>query len=148
MENQNQLKFFIVDDDVFCGNLYEQYLINLKYNDITFYSNGPECLNNLHLRPDIIFLDYNMERMNGFEVLKKIKATNPNIYVVMISSQDNIKTAVEAINNGAFDYITKDNDVFEKMSKIISNIILIKEQLKKSKPKFFEKYFSIQSLGL
>lgn len=142
MENQYQFKFFVVDDDIFCANVYEQYLKNLNYNDISYFSNGIDCLNNLHQNPDIIFLDHNMEDMNGFEVLKKIKRINPNIYVVMVSAQENIKTAVDALKYGAFDYIIKDNNVCEKMTLIISNIIKVKEQLKKSNPGFFRKLLS------
>ena len=119
MENSNQFKFFIVDDDIFCANLYEHYLLNLNYTDITYYDNGNDCLNNLDQKPDIIFLDHNMEDITGFEVLKKIKRQNPNIYVIMISGQKNIKTAVDALKYGAFDYIIKDNSVCEKMNLII-----------------------------
>lgn len=143
MENQNQLKFFVVDDDIFCANIYEQYLKNLNYTDITYYSNGIDCLNNIHSNPDIIFLDYNMEDMNGFEVLKKIKRYNPNIYVVMVSAQENRTTAVDALKYGAFDYIIKDNTVCEKMTLIISNIIKVKEQLKKSNPSLIRKLLSL-----
>lgn len=142
MENQNQFKFFVVDDDIFCANMYEKYLKNLKYNDITHFSNGNECLDNLHLNPDVIFLDHNMDDINGFEVLKKIKRINPNIYVVMVSAQENIKTAVDALKYGAFDYIIKDNNVCDKMTLIISNIIKVKAQLKKSNPNFLRKLLS------
>jgi len=143
MENSNQFKFFIVDDDIFCANMYEQYLLNLNYTDITYYNNGNDCLNNLNQKPDIIFLDHNMEDITGFEVLKKIKRQNPNIYVVMISGQENIKTAVDALKYGAFDYIIKDNMVCEKMNLIISKIITVKEELKKSNPTIIRRFLSI-----
>jgi DNA-binding NtrC family response regulator len=143
MENSAQLKFFIVDDDIFCANLHEHYLLNLNYTDITYFSNGNDCLNNLDQRPDVIFLDHNMEDITGFEVLKKIKRLNPNIYVVMISGQENIKTAVDALKYGAFDYIVKDNMVSEKMNLIISKIIKVKEELKKSNPTVIRRFLSI-----
>lgn len=143
MENQNQFKFFIVDDDVFCANVYEQYLKNMNHNDITFFDNGNDCLLNLNLNPDIIFLDHNMEDITGFEVLKKIKRYNPNIYVVMVSGQENIKTAVDALKYGAFDYIIKDALVCEKMTLIINKIINVKEELKKSNPNFIQRILSI-----
>ena len=143
MENSNQFKFFIVDDDIFCANMYEQYLLNLNYTDITYYNNGNECLNNLDQKPDIIFLDHNMEDITGFEVLKKIKRQNPNIYVVMISGQENIKTAVDALKYGAFDYIIKDDMVCEKMDLIINKIIKVKEELKKSNPTIIRRFLSI-----
>jgi len=143
METKTQFKFFIVDDDVFCANVYNQYLVNMNYNDITHYSNGSDCIDNLHLKPDIIFLDHNMEDINGFEVLKKIKRYDPNIYVVMISGQENIETAVDALKYGAFDYVIKGNDVYEKLELIISKIIAVKEQLKNNYPGFIKRLLSI-----
>jgi DNA-binding NtrC family response regulator len=142
MENQNQFKFFIVDDDIFCANLYEQHLTNMNYTDITYFDNGNDCLSNLDLNPDIIFLDHNMDDITGFEVLKKIKRYNPNIYVVMISAQENIKTAVDALKYGAFDYIIKDADVCEKINPILEKIILVKEELKKANPSFIQRLLS------
>ncbi len=136
---ENQFKFFIVDDDVFFANMYEQYLKNINYSDIVYFDNGTDCLNNLNLDPDIIFLDHNMDDMTGFEVLKKIKRYNPNIYVVMISGQENIKTAVDALKYGAFDYVIKDSNVCDKLTQIITNIIKVKEQLKKANPNLMQR---------
>ncbi|KIA97665.1 response regulator [Flavobacterium sp. AJR] len=143
METKTQFKFFIVDDDFFCANLYNQYLTNMDYNDVTLFANGIDCIDNLHLKPDIIFLDHNMEDITGFEVLKKIKRYNPNIYVVMVSGQENIKTAVDALKFGAFDYVIKGNDVNEKMIVIITKIIAVKEQLKKVYPGLIKRLLSI-----
>jgi DNA-binding NtrC family response regulator len=142
MENQNEFNFFIVDDDVFCSSLYEQHLRNMGCTNITHFSNGVDCLNNLHLNPDIIFLDHNMNDLTGFEVLKKIKRINPGIYVVMISGQEDIKTAVDALKYGAFDYLIKDEQVSNKMEILISKIIKIKEELKKSNAGFVSKLLS------
>ncbi len=140
---ENQFKFFIVDDDIFCANVYQQYLKNMNYSDITYYSNGNDCLINLNQSPDIIFLDHNMEDITGFEVLKKIKRYNPNIYVVMVSGQENIKTAVDALKYGAFDYVIKDNNVCDKMTQVIDKIIKVKEQLRKSNPTFIQKILGV-----
>jgi DNA-binding NtrC family response regulator len=142
MENSSQFKFFIVDDDIFYANLYQQYLSNLNYEDITYYNNGTDCLSHLGQKPDIIFLDHNMEDITGFEVLKKIKQQNPNIYVVMISGQENIKIRVDALKYGAFDYLIKDNMVCEKMNLIINKIITVKEELKKSNPNIVKRFLS------
>lgn len=141
--NEQQFKFFIVDDDIFCANMYEQYIRNMNYNDITYFSNGTDCLDNLYHKPDIIFLDHNMEDITGFEVLKKIKRFNPNIYVVMVSGQENIKTAVDALKYGAFDYLIKDDTVCDKMTLIIQKIIEVQEQLRKSNPTLIQKLLSI-----
>lgn len=139
----NQLKFFIVDDDHFCASLYEQYLKNKNYSDVSYFQNGEECLDHLHLNPNIIFLDHNMDDLNGFEVLKKIKRFNPNIYVVMVSGQENINTAVEALKYGAFDYLMKDGNVCDRMSETIEKIINIQEEIDKSNKKGFFKFLSL-----
>lgn len=136
---KNQLKFFIVDDDIFCANMYHQDLKNMGFNDITYFNNGTDCLSNLDQSPDIIFLDHNMEGITGFEVLKKIKRYNPNIYVVMISGQETIKTAVDALKYGAFDYVAKDNNVGDTIKLIVHKIIIVKEELRKSNPNFIQR---------
>ncbi|KIC62204.1 response regulator [Chryseobacterium taiwanense] len=136
INNQN-LKFFIVDDDKFCATVYEQYLKNLHYEDITSFSNGEECLDELYQKPDIIFLDHNMEDLNGFEVLKKIKRYDPNIYVIMVSAQENIDMAVTALKYGAFDYLVKDANVCEKITEATEKILKIKEEISQDKLKGF-----------
>ena len=138
MQNQNPFKFFIVDDDVFCAKMHEQYLLNLNYSNITYFSNGNDCLNNLNQNPDIIFLNHNIDSITGLKVLKKIKCYNSSIYVIMVSSQQNIKIAVDSLEYGAYDYIIKDNLVYDKMSRIINKIIKEKEDMIKSTSTFIE----------
>ncbi|AZA77137.1 response regulator [Chryseobacterium sp. G0186] len=141
--NKQNLKFFIVDDDRFCANVYEQYLKNHHYEDINCFGSGEESLDELQHKPDIIFLDHNMEDLNGFEVLKKIKRFDPNIYVIMVSAQENIDTAVNALKYGAFDYLVKDANVCEKMTETIDKILKIREEMSQNKLKGFRKFFSI-----
>ena len=57
----------------------------------------------------------------------------------MISGQETIKTAVDALKYGAFDYIIKDNNVSDNMSLIVNKIIMVKDELKKSNPSFFQR---------
>ena len=60
---------------------------------------------------DIVFCDIKMPKMDGIEVLDKIKESHPELPVVMISGHGNIDTAVEAIKKGAFDFIQKPLDL-------------------------------------
>jgi ATP-dependent Lon protease len=56
---------------------------------------------------DVVLTDFKMDRMDGLEVLEKIKARSPNTQVIMITGYATINTAVEAMKKGAFHYIAK-----------------------------------------
>jgi len=60
---------------------------------------------------DLVLCDIKMPKMDGIEVLEKMKKIKPEIPVVMISGHGNIDTAVEAMRIGAFDYISKPPDL-------------------------------------
>ena len=73
-------------------------------------------------QPDVIFLDYRMEPMDGLDVLRKIKRFNPDIYLVVISGQDDMNVAVNALKYGAFDYIIKDDNDLVKIEAVLKKI--------------------------
>lgn len=135
-------KIFLVDDDTFCLDMYEQHLRNLEFQDISKYQSGPDCLNSLTEYPDIIFLDYKMDTLNGFEVLKKIKRFNPNINVVMVSGQEDLQAAVDALKYGAFDYIIKNDRELIKIEQVINRISNLDMAVKKQKPSLFKSLFT------
>ena len=107
MANNSNLKIFLVDDDIFCLTLYKQFLNKLGYTAVQSFTSGDDALDNLSERPDIAFLDYNMEGLNGIDVLKKIKEFDPNILVYLISGQANPAIAAISHQEGAVDYIIK-----------------------------------------
>jgi len=63
--------------------------------------------------PDLIFLDIIMPGKDGMQALKEIRGTHPQIPVIMLTATKTLKTAVEAMKLGAYDYITKPFDVEE-----------------------------------
>lgn len=107
MKKPNGTKTFIIDDDPFWAAMLKQILQNLGYSNITHYSNGTDCVNNLYQNPGLIFLDYEMADMNGLQVLAKIKRHNTDTVVVFCTSQKEIQVAVTAMKNGSFDYLAK-----------------------------------------
>jgi DNA-binding NtrC family response regulator len=60
--------------------------------------------------PDVIILDLHLPDLDGLEVLERLRAADPVLPVVMLTSHDDVKTAVRAIRLGAFDYLTKPLD--------------------------------------
>lgn len=140
---ENSANIFLVDDDLFSLNIYRQGLENLGYNKVSLFLNGTICLSNLNQKPDIIFLDHNMDDLTGFEVLKKIKRFDPNVLVVIVSAQENMKIAVDALKYGAFDYIIKGDNEIEKMKNVIERMESIKQEFKKANPTLIQKLLSI-----
>jgi two-component system, NtrC family, response regulator AtoC len=115
MKNQHPLKVFILEDDVWYGSMLQHYLsLNPDY-EVQRFHNCKDFFNQLHERPEVVTLDYSMPDMDGSEVLKKIKEADPNIQVIIISGQEDIKTAINLLKSGAFDYIVKDDDAKDRL---------------------------------
>jgi DNA-binding NtrC family response regulator len=136
-------KIFIVDDDQLTSNIYAQHLKNLGYVDVSIFDNGQDCLNALIEEPTVILLDHYMNNLTGMEVLQKVKRFDPNIYVVFISGQEDISTAVEALKFGAFDYIIKGQDDIRSIEKVMIKIKNVNEMLNQKEPSFFQKIISL-----
>jgi DNA-binding NtrC family response regulator len=122
MKPQIVKRTFIVDDDPFWTSMLSQMLTDLGYTNIDLFSNGTECINNLGLTPSLIFLDYQMEDMDGLEVLKKIKDFNEGIGVVFCTAHEDLSVAVDAMKYGSFDYLLKSNATKKEVTSIIKNM--------------------------
>lgn len=115
-------KLFIVDDDQFYTNILEAKLSPICDYEIEKYHSGQDCINNAHKQPDIIFLDHYLGDTNGFEILKDIKSTYPDVHIVILSGQKELQIAIRALRYGATDYLLKDiDDNEEKLTQIISD---------------------------
>ena len=128
------LKIFLVDDNRFSRYLYEAYLKALGYEHVTLFEDGIACLDQLHDKPDVIFLDHGLPYLTGLEVLQKIKRINPDIHIVIISGQDDMSMAIESLNLGAFDYIIKNNEELCKVKNTLDRISHYKQIMVSKKP--------------
>ena len=102
---------------------------------IETYPTGELCLANLSHNPDVVILDYHLDgidktAINGIETLDKIKTFNPDITVIMLSSQDKIEVAIECMHHQAFDYVVKSETAFVRLRKIITTLFEIKKMKK------------------
>jgi len=135
MNNDHKIKLFLVDDDaVFLKKLEIEFLLHADFI-VETYSTGELCMENLSHNPDVIILDYHLDgidknAMNGIDTLNKIKAFNPDIPVVMLSSQDKIEVAISCMHNRAFDYVVKSETAFVRLQKIITTIFQYKKMEK------------------
>jgi two-component system, NtrC family, nitrogen regulation response regulator NtrX len=84
-----------------------------------------------------LLLDIQMPEMNGFEVIKKVKETNPDLSVIIISAHGSIENAIKATKLGAFDFIEKPVDRDKLLISVRnavdqSNLILENKEIKRS----------------
>ncbi|MCX6305940.1 MAG: response regulator [Bacteroidetes bacterium] len=135
MKHENKIKLFLVDDDaLFLKSLEIEFLQHADFAIETF-ATGELCMAHLSHNPDVIILDYMLDgvdqhAMNGIETLDKIKAYNPDIPVVMLSSQDKIDVAISCMHHRAFDYVVKSETAFLRLQKIITTIFRYKKMEK------------------
>jgi two-component system, OmpR family, response regulator len=120
-----KIKLFLVDDDVVFLKLLEIEFFQVTDYEVQTFSTGELCLEHLSEQPDVIILDYLLDgiektAMNGIQTLDQIKAFNPDIPVVILSSQDKIEVAVNCMHHHALDYVIKSETAFLRLQKIIT----------------------------
>jgi two-component system response regulator PilR (NtrC family) len=100
-------RILIVDDEPTILNLLNKILIGQGY-DATPTSNGEKALQLLQAESfDLMISDINMTPINGMELLRKVSKEWPDMGVIMLTAYGTVSTAVEAMKEGAFDYVTK-----------------------------------------
>jgi two-component system OmpR family response regulator len=128
MSESKEVIIFLVDDDaLYLKNLQLQFTESTDFTIHTFPT-GEKCLENLHLKPNIVVLDYNLSgvdknAINGIQTLDRIKGISPFINVVMLSEQDKIEIAVDCMHHHAFDYVVKSETAFVRLQKTIAGIL-------------------------
>ena len=107
MESNADAQILVVDDEERMRNLLKKVLTKQGFS-VQTSPNGIDALMKVEETPfDVILADIRMPEMNGIEVLKTVKETRPEIYVILMTAFGSIDSAVEAMKKGAYDYITK-----------------------------------------
>ncbi len=107
MQNIKNPLIYIVEDSIVYKDLIVGYLQSKNLKNIKVFKTGEECLNEIHLKPDIIVLDYSYEGISGLEIMKKVSIERPEIDFIFLSSQNEINVAIKIMKLGAADYIIK-----------------------------------------
>ncbi|MEO1259918.1 MAG: sigma-54 dependent transcriptional regulator [Bacteroidota bacterium] len=115
-------RIFVVEDDPMYQRMVKYVMEMNPEHEVHLFSTGQECLENLSMQPAIVSLDFTLPDMSGEEVLKKIKAFNQDIGVIILSGQQDISTAVKLLKEGAFDYIAKDPETKERLLNTLNHI--------------------------
>ena len=101
-------KILVVDDDAIERKLLSALLGKVGGYEVATAEDGPSALEAVerHL-PNAVVLDLQMPGMNGMEVLKQLHQRHPRLPVLMLTGVTDVKTAVEAVQAGAHNYLTK-----------------------------------------
>ncbi|HTR31179.1 MAG TPA: response regulator [Puia sp.] len=109
MELTNQPVIFVVEDNIIYQGLIAKELESLSSN-LHFYTNGESCISNLSKRPSVIVLDFNLDgQMNGLDTLQRVRDFDPNVYVILFSSQKGLNTKEVFLQYGTFDFLEKNS---------------------------------------
>ena len=104
-------KILVIDNERSIRNSMKDILQYEGY-EVVLAENGMEGLVSVKSeKPDVVFCDIKMPKMEGIEVLERIKEFSADTPVIMISGHGTIDTAIEAIRKGAYDFIEKPLDL-------------------------------------
>ena len=103
----------VIDDNRLIRQTFKSHLTSEGF-EVSLASDGKEGVETFEtVSPDLVILDIHLPIIDGLEVLKRIRHINPKAYVIMITAFDDMKTTVEAMKLGAFEYICKPIDYDE-----------------------------------
>lgn len=104
--------FVVVDDSMLSRIHLVEILKELQYNVIAEATNGEEGYEMyVKHQPDIITMDINMPTLDGISAVKKIRKDFPKARIIMVSAHDEREVVLEAIKEGAKDFIAKPFDI-------------------------------------
>jgi len=146
---ERPVRIFVVEDNEWYNKLLVHTLsLNPDYEIRSFFNAG-DFLKCLHESPDIVTLDYRLPDISGLEVLKRIRQENTDVQVILISEQEDINMVVTLLKLGAYDYITKSNDIKDRLLNTIQNLrndIGLKMEISSLRREVQKKYSFRQSI--
>jgi len=115
-------RILVVDDEASIRMMLRAVLEEEGY-EIVEAADGPEAIRAVEQDPlDLILLDLRMTKMDGVEALTEIRKISPFVPVLMMTAYATVKTAVEALKAGAFEYLAKPLDI-EELKILVQNAL-------------------------
>lgn len=115
-------KVLVIDDEENIRQVLSE-LLSMRGFSISQAPDGASGIREFgRVRPHAVLLDHRMPGMDGFETLKALKEADPAVPVIFLTAYADIQAAVEAIKNGAYDFVTKPADM-ESLSVLIRKAV-------------------------
>lgn len=118
------IKIYIVDDEEYYLNLEKVSLDKYGFKDIKIFNTAEKCLLEIEKEePDCVIIDYLLQGgMNGDDFLKIVTKKHPDIYVLVLSGQEDISIATQIIKDGAYEYLVKNKMTFFNLNDSLNKI--------------------------
>ena len=124
-------RILIIDDDLDFAASLRLILENENYQPLLAHSEE-EALEVIGKNAvDLALIDIRLGQDNGIELLPKLKAIQPEVLCVMVTGFGSVETAVQALNNGAYDYLRKPvnpDELLATLRRCFEKIRLIREK--------------------
>lgn len=121
-------RILLVDDEAEALLFLADYVRSLRH-EVATAADGLEALEKAKAwKPHLVLLDVRMPRMDGITALKKLKEQNPDIAVLMITAMREEGVAEEAMQFGAFDYVTKPVDLARLRMLVEIKLVEVEDQ--------------------
>ena len=106
-------RILVVDDEPTVVDVFHEFLTAQGY-EVTDCASGEEAIRLLdELRPDIILTDINLPGLSGLDVMRRARELDPEVAVIVVTGYASAATAIDALRQGAYDYVTKPFDLDE-----------------------------------
>ena len=114
-------RLLVVDDEPPVLRVVKRFASELGF-EVLCRNNGHEALASLaEVKPDAALVDLGMAGLSGLDVLRAIRAADPECQVILMTANASVDTAIEAVKNGALDYLSKPFD-FERMRELLVTV--------------------------
>ena len=130
MQTTQKLNVFILNNNIEVAGKLRRYLKKRFGNllTISLFFNSRACLSRMYGQVDLVVVDDYLNEngskgVSGVEVLKKIKDKSPATEVVILTSDENVGLAIEAIKNGVKDYIPNRMGAWQRLQNVIDRTI-------------------------
>ncbi|MCS6967290.1 MAG: response regulator [Cytophagales bacterium] len=116
---------FVIEDNRTESMLLQLALSEIKNLSIKAFSTARELLQHLPERPDIILVDLILPDMSGIDLIKKIRAFDPKIRIVVVSAQRDMDLLAEVQSMGVFNYLVKSESCLTYLHQVISELVVL-----------------------
>jgi two-component system OmpR family response regulator len=108
----------LVDDEPdFTGPLAER--LRRRGFTVTVADNGEQALARVHTAtPDVVLLDVRMPGLDGISTMQRLRADHPHIEVILLTGHESVRSGVDGMRRGAFDYLAKPIAIEELVEKL------------------------------